>query len=441
MERKIELVAFPLRQIPTRERVAAYARVSSGKDEMLHSLAAQISYYKSYIQSRPGWMFAGVFADEALTGTRANRAEFQRMLAACRAGQIDRIITKSISRFARNTVTLLQTVRELKELGIDVYFEEQNIHSMSSDGELMLTILASYAQEESRSASENQKWRIRRNFQEGMPWNGTMLGYRYCDGKLIVHPQEAEVVRQIFFSYLSGLGIERIARKLNAEGVESRYHRQWGRTSVSRVLSNYAYTGNLLLQKTYQENHLTKRKCTNRGELPKFHAQNTHEAIIDMATFVAAQEERSRRAAHFVKTPLSQTVYPFTGKLLCMGCGKHYRRKVTATQAVWICSTFDSKGKALCPTSKQVPETVLQMCTARILDLTAFDACVFEAKIKQIQVGENNSLRFIFVDGHYVDTTWQDRSRSESWTSEMRVAAGNKSRQRQQEEKAWRKKT
>ena len=145
---------------------------------MLHSLSAQVSYYSSLIQAHNDWEYVGVYADEAITGTKQMRKNFQRLLDDCRDGKIDLIITKSISRFARNTVTLLETVRELKLLGIDVYFEEQSIHTISADGELMLTILASYAQEESRSASENQKWRIKKNFEEGIPWDGTLLGYR-----------------------------------------------------------------------------------------------------------------------------------------------------------------------------------------------------------------------------------------------------------------------
>lgn len=165
--RIVERVQFPNKPTIKLLRTAAYARVSSGKDAMLHSLSAQVSYYNSLIQSNPEWLFCGVYADEALTGTKDNRENFQRLLTECRAGNIDLIITKSISRFARNTVTLLETVRELKNLGVDVYFEEQNIHSISPDGEFMLTLLGSYAQEESYSASENQKWRIRKDFEQG----------------------------------------------------------------------------------------------------------------------------------------------------------------------------------------------------------------------------------------------------------------------------------
>ena len=197
MERIVTRVKM-MPKLPKLKRVAAYARVSSGKDAMLHSLSAQVSYYSTLIQSHNGWEYAGVYADEALTGTKESRENFQRLLTDCRSGKIDMVITKSISRFARNTVTLLTTVRELKALGVDVYFEEQNIHSADADGELMLSILASYAQEESLSASENQKWRVRQNFEQGKPWRGYMMGYRYDGERYVVVPEEAEVVRSIY---------------------------------------------------------------------------------------------------------------------------------------------------------------------------------------------------------------------------------------------------
>ena len=218
MERIVTQTRFMKTDIARPKRVAAYARVSSGKDAMLHSLAAQVNYYSKLIQSHSGWEYVGVYADEALTGTKESRENFQRLLADCRSGKIDMVITKSISRFARNTVTLLETVRELKSLDVDVYFEEQNIHSVNSDGELMLTILASYAQEESLSASENQKWRVRQQFQNGKPWRGFMMGYRYDGEKYVIVPEEAEVVRSIFHDYLDGKGVAAIMKRLNEEG-------------------------------------------------------------------------------------------------------------------------------------------------------------------------------------------------------------------------------
>lgn len=208
------------KEAPRKTRVAAYARVSSGKDAMLHSLSAQISYYSEYIQNTPEWDFIAVYADEALTGTKDTRPEFQRLLADCKAGLIDLVLTKSISRLARNTVTILESVRELKEIGVDIYFEEQNIHSLSGDGELMLTILSSYAQEESRSCSENIRWHIRKQFAEGKPTGGNMLGYKQVNGVFTIIPEEAELVRQIFNYYLSGMGFTAIEKKLHSQGVK-----------------------------------------------------------------------------------------------------------------------------------------------------------------------------------------------------------------------------
>jgi len=422
LERIIQKMGLKVPAQPKVKRVAAYARVSSGKDAMLHSLSAQVSYYSDLIQNHPGWLYCGVFADEALTGTKENRENFQRLLAECRAGNIDLIITKSISRFARNTVVLLQTVRELKSMGVDVYFDEQNIHSMSADGELMLTILASYAQEESLSASENQKWRIKKNFEDGKPWSGQVLGYKYVNGVYIVKPEEAEIVRSIFADYLSGMGVEAIMKKLNAQGKTSRNGHAWCRSSVRKVLGNYSYTGNLLLQTTFRENHITKKTLPNRGELPMYHAENTHEAIISMEDYQAVQAEMARRSAKHNKTKCGPVKYPFTSMIVCGTCGKGYRRKVTRTGPVWICSTFNIYGKATCP-SKQIPERTLEKATAEVLGLDEFDAEALHDKITAIRAEGGNTLVFLFKDGTQTVKRWTDRSRAESWTPEMRAAA------------------
>lgn len=425
MERTIKKIVFPVQEAPKLTRVAAYARVSSGKDAMLHSLSAQVSYYNDLIQRHPGWVFCGVYADEALTGTKADRENFTRLLQDCKAGKVDMVITKSISRFARNTVTLLETVRELKLIGVDVYFEEQNIHSISADGELMLSILASYAQEESLSASENQKWRIKRNFENGMPWNGTLLGYRYENGKYIIVLDEAETVQLIFDSYLSGMGITAIMKMLNEKGILSRNGNAWCKSSVMRVLRNYAYTGNLLLQQTYRENHLTKRTLQNNGEFPKYHITGSHEPIISLRQFNAVQEEIRRRAEKHTHPGVKQKTYPFTGIVVCGGCGKHYRRKITKTGPVWMCSTFNTMGKAYCP-SKQIPENTLISITEEVLGSTD----TLYDKITAIRAEKDNTLVFCFKDGSETAKRWQDRSRAESWTEEMKEAARQKALER-----------
>ena len=411
MARKIEQVRFAA-DAPRKKRVAAYARVSSGKDAMLHSLSAQISYYSDYIQKH-GWKYAGVYADEALTGTKDNRENFQRLLAECRKGTVQMVITKSISRFARNTVTLLETVRELKALGVDIYFEEQNIHTMSADGELMLTILASYAQEESLSVSENMKWRIRKNFENGKPWSGFILGYRLQNGQFVVVPEEAEIVKRIFREYLDGLGATAIMKGLNEDGILTRVGKPWRTEGVLKILRNYNYTGNLILQKTYRENHLTKRKMKNNGEKPQYHAVGTHEAIIDLASFEAVQEELARQSEHYSGKKPSTVTYPFTRLIVCANCGKHYRRKTTATGIVWICSTYNTHGKKACADSKAIPESVLYELTADtpIDDLTA------------IRAGKDNTLVFCFKNGEQTVKRWKDRSRAESWTDAMKETA------------------
>ena len=424
MGRKVRKVMFPA-AAPKQKRVAAYARVSCGKDAMLHSLASQVDYYRNYICRHPGWEYAGVYADEAKTGTKDGREQFQRLLTDCRSGKIDHIITKSISRLARNTVTLLETVRELKALGISIYFEEQNIDTATADGELMLSILASYAQEESLSNSENMKWRIHSNFQNGLAWNPTLLGYRYDGGTYHMEPTEAETVRLIFGSYLDGMGATAIAKMLNESTAVSRFGNGWGQRSIMQILQNYTYTGNLMLQKTFSENHLTKKKRYNQGELPMYHIQDSHEEIISLEQFNAVQEEIRRRAAKHSRPHQNKGKYPFSGLLVCGNCGKHYVRKTTATGAVWICPTYSSKGKAACP-SKRIPENTLIAATLEVVgNLDALDG-----KITAVRVEKDNTLAFCFLDGTEAVKRWQDRSRAESWTPEKRAAAAEKTRER-----------
>lgn len=424
MPRIVQQVKFPP-VVPKRIRVAAYARVSTGKEAMLHSLASQVEYYSHYIRSTPGWEYAGVYADEAKTGTKDSRENFQRMLTDCRAGKIDHILSKSISRFARNTVTLLETVRELKALGISVYFEEQNIDTSTADGELMLSILASYAQEESLSTSENMKWRIRSNFQQGLAWNPTLLGYRYEEGVFVIQPEEAEIVRQIYDRYLDGMGATAIAKLLNESGKVSRFGNAWGQRSIMLILQNDSYTGNLLLQKTFSENHLTKKKKYNEGQLPMYHIQNSHEAIIPLEKYNAVQAEIKRRAEKYAKPHRNKGNYLFSGLLVCGICGKHYRRKETAAGAVWICPTYNSMGKAAC-SSKRIPESTLLEVTKKTLG--SLEALT--GKITAVRAENGNRLVFCFPDGTESVKRWQDRSRADSWTEEMRAVAAEKTRER-----------
>ena len=247
-----------------------------------------------------------------------------------------------VSRFARNTVTTLETVRLLKEYDVDVWFERENIHSMSGEGEFMLTILASFAQEESLSASENQKWKIRKNFEDGRPTYTRLLGY-YLDGDTFkIIPEEAEIVRLIYSSYLSGMGLLAICKLLTEKDYPTICGGQWRETTIRRILTNEKYVGDMLLQKTFREDHISKKIRRNNGELPKYYIEDSHEAIIDRDTFNRVQEEIKCRAIKTAgrKQPITESV--FTKKIVCEQCGSHYRRKVlTGGKVVWICGTFN----------------------------------------------------------------------------------------------------
>ena len=418
MDRKIKQVDFPMAEFPKITRVAAYARVSDGKDAMLQSLSAQVSYYSRLIQNHSGWQYCGVYSDEAVTGTKETRADFQRLLDDCRKGKIDVIITKSISRFARNTVTLLETVRELKLLGIDVVFEEQNIHTLSAEGELMLTILASYAQEESLSVSENMKWRVRSKFQNGIPWNGTLLGYRIENNQYVIVEDEAEIIRTIYDLYLLGLGYEAIARELNERNIKTRNGNDWTHSSVLWILHNYSYTGNLLLQRTYTENHLTKKYRFNKGEFPMYHAESSHQPIISLEMFNAVQAEAAERARKFSKVENKNTT-ELTGRVFCGNCGKRCRRKIRHGTPIWICNTYNSQGKGACA-AKAVPESVLLNLDSRY-NVKCFILC------------NDNKVIVKSDDDSEIIETWADNSRTDSWTAEK------KKLQSERMKESWRK--
>ena len=409
--------------MPTLTRVAAYARVSSGKDEMLHSLAAQVSYYSECIQRHPGWFYVGVYADEAITGTKDSRPEFKRLVDDCLSRKIDLVLTKSISRFARNTVDLLETVRILKNAGVDVFFEEQNIHTMSGDGELMLTILASYAQEESRSASENCKWRIRKQFENGELTNlRFMFGYQIFKGKVEINPDQAAIVRMIFDDYIGGMSGGKIAAKLKKLNVDTVNNGIWDSERVILIIKNEKYIGNSLLQKKFVVDHLSKKLVRNKGNLPMYYAEDTHPAIIDQDIFDKAHAILCERSLKCKAQSGSTNRYPFSSVIHCGICGKRFKRKVRNENASWQCSTYLKKGKSSCP-SKQIPEQVLYTLCKEVLRLNDFDTDAFNNAIAKILVPEPNKVIFVMRDGRHVEKCWQNTSQSEIWSEDMRQAA------------------
>ncbi len=411
-----------VKQMPKVVRVAAYARVSSDKDAMLHSLSSQVSYFSKMIQSHDSWKYVGVYSDEGMTGTKIDRSGFTRMIEDAKAGKIDVIVTKSLSRFARNTLDCLKTIREMKAINVDIYFEEQNIHTLSSNGEFLISLLAGYAQEESRQCSENTLWRVRKNFSEGKPYGGySFLGYKVEKGEYTVVPEEAKIVRRIFDLYLAGNGFVKIARILTDEGIKSYGGNNWNKSVVAKIISNVTYTGSLHLQKTYTENHITKKTKINKGEKPLYIVDEHHEPIISQEIFDKAQELRKKKAKGSA-TPKKTQAYPFTGLIYCGECGHPYKHKTTQYYDTWSCTTYDELGKAYCA-SKNIRDDVLRKACAEALNIDVFDEKLFKDSIERIDAYNGNRLVFHFIDGSTKEVIWTMPSRRDSWTDEMKAKA------------------
>ena len=408
------------------KRVAAYARVSMETERLNHSLSAQVSYYSELIQKHPGWVYAGVFADDGITGTKVNRPEFQRMLAECEAGNIDIILTKSISRFARNTVDLLETVRHLKELGIEVQFEKEHISSLSDDGELMLSLLASFAQEESRSISDNVKWGTRKRMEQGIP-NGhfRVYGYRWEGDTLVPIPEEAAIVKRIFQNFLDGKSRLETEREFAAEGITTREGYRWLDSNIKSVLGNVTYTGNLLLQKEFISDPITKKRKKNHGELPQYYVSDTHEAIIDQDTFDFVQAEMARRRGLGPLANKSLNICCFTGKIKCPYCGYSYmhnrRQKNGHYEEYWNCGSKKKKRTDTpCPVPGTITEKALEKACCEVLGIEAFDEDAFTDAVNHIEVPERSVLVFFMKDGSIVRKDAPNTGHQDCWTDEYR---------------------
>jgi len=430
-----EIKPTSIRALETK-RVAAYARVSRDSDAMFDSLSSQISYYNDYISCHPGWIYAGVYADYGISGTKANRPEFQRMLNDARARKIDIIVTKSITRFARNTVILLQTVRELKDLGIEVIFEKEDMSSFGPDVDFLMTLLAMNAEEEARSASENKLWRIRMQFEEGIPTHHNMFGYRMIDNQFQIVEEEAEIVRRIFSNYLSGMGKQQIARRLNDEKIMNG-NRLWKESSINVILNNEKYTGNMLLQKKYIEDFRTKKQKVNHGERRQYFIEESHEPIISVETFELVQREqllRNKRGYGLIRG----SGHLYTGLMVCGMCKQAYAYKQAPTTVggkmskmpVWMCHGYEKLGKDYCG-SQRIREDVLSAKTREVLGLPEGEELTHEMLkqlIKKIEVPAHYTLRYYLQDGRIETVTWQNPSRCLSWTPEMRKKIGEKRR-------------
>lgn len=318
-------------------RTAAYARVSSSSEDQLNSFAAQIRYYTELLKNSTNAVFVDMYADEGISGTSAaKRTEFQRMMSDCRKGKIDRILAKSISRFAQNTKDSLEAVRELKTLGISVYFEKENIDTGEISSEMMLAIYSQFAQEESMSISKNCRLGIKKRMADGTYKNPSApFGYDYVDGKLQINSEKAEIVKQIFDWYVSGIGLNEIAVRLNSLGVRKEV---WRHGTIRCILTNERYIGDRLLQKRFTTDTLPFKTAINHGEKEQYYISGTHEPIIEKTVFDAAQKIFSDREK---PSGYASDHSTFRGKIHCGNCGATFRLKTRKNGARWVCRNHD----------------------------------------------------------------------------------------------------
>ncbi len=346
-------------------RVAAYCRVSTDSDAQLESLEAQKTHYENYISGREDWEFAGLYYDEGISGTKKEkRPELLRMISDCEAGRIDFVITKSISRFARNTTDCLEMVRKLLDLHIPIYFEKENLNTSSMGSEFYLAILSSMAEGESTSISENNKWSVRKCFQNGTyKLSYPPYGYDWNGEQMVIHPEQAEVVRWIFAQVLSGKGTQAVANELNENGVPSKKGGRWTSTTIRGMLANEKYTGDVVFQKTYTDSQFNRH--VNRGEKDRYAMADHHEAIINREEFDAVQaliQQRAREKGIVKGSGKYQNRYCFSGRIICGECGDTFKRRIHScsgnTYAAWCCSTHIND-KIQC-SMKYVEEDVLK---------------------------------------------------------------------------------
>ena len=371
-------------------RVAAYCRVSTDSDEQATSYEAQVEHYTEFIQKNPEWEFAGIYADDGISGTNTkNRDEFNRMIEDCEAGTIDMIITKSISRFARNTLDCLKYIRQLKDKNIPVFFEKEAINTMDAKGEVLITIMTSLAQQESQSLSQNVKLGLQFRYQNGQVQvnHNHFLGYtKDEEGNLVIDPEQAEVVKRIYREYLEGYSMDKIAKGLEADGILTGAGKtKWWTSTINKILRNEKYIGDALLQKTYTTDFLNKTRVKNNGIVPQYYVEGNHEAIIPKDIFLRVQEELVRRRV--VKTSANgkkrsySCNHCFAQIVICGECGEMFRRihwnNRGCKSIVWRCLS-----RLECH-ARTVYETVLENVVIQAINTLLGDKSTYQAQLQQ----------------------------------------------------------
>lgn len=348
-------------------RAAAYCRVSSSSDDQINSYIAQMTYYTNKFENSETETLVDLYADEGISGTREDkRPEFQRLIKDCRKGKIDRIYTKSISRFARNTRDCLKNVRELKSLGITIFFEKENIDTANIADEMMITIMGGLAQEESVSISQNMQWSIHKRMQNGTyTASNQPYGYDKIDGKLVINESEAAIVRRIYHEYLNGRGLNAICHSLNADGlIMGKSNIVWKKKAVRYILTNEKYIGDCLWRKNYTENVFPFRKPRNRGQADQYYVTDDHEPIISREVFERVQELLKERGEFFGNTEFK--TYPLTKKIKCGNCGKTFRKKNINGSFYWVCMQHDYAAES-CP-SRGLPQDIIYSAFIRLFN-------------------------------------------------------------------------
>lgn len=386
-----------------KKRIAAYCRVSTDVDEQLHSLEAQTAFYTKSLNEDENNEYAGIYADEGISGTKAkNRPQFQKLIEDCRNGLIDGIVTKSVSRFGRNTVDTLVYTRELRALGIDVYFEKENIHSCNPEGELLLTLMAAFAESESVSMSDNIKWGKRRRYEQGLVESLALPNiYGFCkkDGELAINEQEAIVVHRIFREYLDGSGYERIATGLNTDNIPTRRGNDiWYNKTVQNIVLNEKYVGDVIFQKTFCLDAISKKHVPNRGELPQYMVEDCIPAIIDRATWQLVQLEVKRRQERQQIVPKPE--YPFKGRIVCGTCGRSVvQQSIRGTGGVyniiWRCSSRITRLKTetdSCDIDSRAPFGRPEKVFMQAWNLVVSKKSLYQATLKRTATLNDDSL-------------------------------------------------
>lgn len=370
-------------------KLAAYCRVSSDSADQLHSFATQIRYYTDYAKKHNEYELIDIYADEGLTGTCMNkRDEFNRMIRDCQKGRIDRIIVKSVSRFARNTKELLMVIRMLKGIGISIYFEEQGIDTDKMNTEMILTFPGMVAQQESETISGNMRWSYKKRMESG-EFNScnAAYGYKLVDGQLVINEPEAEVVRKIFDLYLQGIGKQAIANFLNDNNVPRRYSQtKWYIFTVDYILNNERYMGDALLQKSYTTGTLPYKKKRNKGELPQYYVENSNPPIVCREVFQAAKELQQSRAIN----KSSKEAYPLSGVLRCPDCGHTFRRQIVNGETYWICS-YKSSGRTQCSNNRVREDAIYNTFNIMMRKLSANRQHLIGTLIHQLEESQLRS--------------------------------------------------